>query len=903
MNHNKRNEVKIGVTVSKENRIISTNHMKVTIFLKIYQLILIFLGVIGPIHSLCTGLDLNIRIDMLAFTILGSVLFFYIFFSLKKDGLFIIGIAALLYFTIAFEFIEEIKNGFWNLENIVIRLINKYYDSSILYYKVDKLDKTLVISIFLCFIIVLLAAALSALVLFGKGLYLYALTSISVIALSLVVGMIPDSLGISMSVIVLISTIGMSNFNQRNRALNNKNHILANQFNHVIGLKVGFSITMILVFLFTVIPIFYPQDSYEKLNIREKKGQFIEKIENISFERIGEEVKEFNFSELPNLIQGIDNKIGGLSGGKLFKDGEVSFEQKKVLEVTMPDELGAVYLKGYVGSNYTGDAWTELNKDEMKLYEEIEEGFYPIFNQGNQSSNLLSIVQHLNMSTFPNLIYHQHEMYVKQLVTNKDYSYHPYYTALNEDIFTVDHPLYMVNKEWQELEKYQYYRINNDLLKYSFDKDYKHAMDLYSSYNGMLQVDEQWVSNMKDFSESEKKYRNYVYDTYTKLDSNVSKRMRDDFSWDRYSEGGKKIEGKELSTFVTMVQNYLSSNTSYSLKPGTLPKNKDYIEYFLYDNKIGYCAHYASAATVMLRIMGVPARYVEGYIVKNSNISSGQIVGEGYIYNTRLKTDAQVDMKLVEVLDSNAHAWVEIYVDGIGFVPVEFTVGYNSSTGENSVIDQVIEQLPITPTLKPTSIPYPEEDEQEVSPTPTIQVTPIEDGVDSIEETEDEYDANNGNAGGKDEMIIEKEEKSFEYELRLLRKIIESVVKLILVGILILVCIMIRYAILSYIRYRCYFNKNLNQVLLLKYKECNNMLHYLRNIKDEGLSESIEHVEESNLEKELTILAQKAKFSPHQINNSEIEVVNDILVQIRDSIYQGKSKGVQLYFRYVKLFL
>ena len=66
---------------------------------------------------------------------------------------------------------------------------------------------------------------------------------------------------------------------------------------------------------------------------------------------------------------------------------------------------------------------------------------------------------------------------------------------------------------------------------------------------------------------------------------------------------------------INYVKSYLERHTDYSLSPGKLPRGKDFIEYFLYENKRGYCAHYASAATMIFRAMGIPARYVEGYAV------------------------------------------------------------------------------------------------------------------------------------------------------------------------------------------------------------------------------------------------------------------------------------------------
>lgn len=65
---------------------------------------------------------------------------------------------------------------------------------------------------------------------------------------------------------------------------------------------------------------------------------------------------------------------------------------------------------------------------------------------------------------------------------------------------------------------------------------------------------------------------------------------------------------------------------------------------------------YASAAVESLRVHGIPARYVEGYFV-----SEEQSAANG---------------GKVSLTGKDAHAWVEVYFDGIGWLPVDVTPGY-----------------------------------------------------------------------------------------------------------------------------------------------------------------------------------------------------------------------------------
>lgn len=79
------------------------------------------------------------------------------------------------------------------------------------------------------------------------------------------------------------------------------------------------------------------------------------------------------------------------------------------------------------------------------------------------------------------------------------------------------------------------------------------------------------------------------------------------------------------------------------------PAGADPVGYFLTESRRGYCMHFASAAVLLLREMGVPARYASGYTAE-------------------VEPDRRVN-----VPDYAAHAWVEVYVDGYGWYPVEVT--------------------------------------------------------------------------------------------------------------------------------------------------------------------------------------------------------------------------------------
>ncbi len=110
------------------------------------------------------------------------------------------------------------------------------------------------------------------------------------------------------------------------------------------------------------------------------------------------------------------------------------------------------------------------------------------------------------------------------------------------------------------------------------------------------------------------------------------------------------------------IESYLRS-LSYTLTPGQSPENRDFVDYFLFDTREGYCTHFATSFSVLCRSLGIPVRYNEGYSVAGTPDADGWRV----------------------VTNANAHAWPEVYFEGYGWVPFEPTPGYDgASAGANS---------------------------------------------------------------------------------------------------------------------------------------------------------------------------------------------------------------------------
>ena len=106
------------------------------------------------------------------------------------------------------------------------------------------------------------------------------------------------------------------------------------------------------------------------------------------------------------------------------------------------------------------------------------------------------------------------------------------------------------------------------------------------------------------------------------------------------------------------VANYVRSQGEYTLTPGQTPAGEDFVEYFLTKSHKGYCVHFASSTTALLQAIGIPARYVVGYRAEIP------------------KADTWTD-----VPHYASHAWTEIYIKGVGWIPIESSAGFPTLSG------------------------------------------------------------------------------------------------------------------------------------------------------------------------------------------------------------------------------
>lgn len=114
---------------------------------------------------------------------------------------------------------------------------------------------------------------------------------------------------------------------------------------------------------------------------------------------------------------------------------------------------------------------------------------------------------------------------------------------------------------------------------------------------------------------------------------------------------------------VKAIEEYLKSGDfQYSLTGVAVPKkNQDYVDQFLFESKKGYCNNFSSAFVLLCRSLNYQARWVRGFT--EGSFKKGEL-----------------DNKIFEITNLNAHSWGEVYFNEYGWVPFEPTPGFSNDS-------------------------------------------------------------------------------------------------------------------------------------------------------------------------------------------------------------------------------
>lgn len=227
-----------------------------------------------------------------------------------------------------------------------------------------------------------------------------------------------------------------------------------------------------------------------------------------------------------------------------------------------------------------------------------------------------------------------------------------YYKAIG-DFILKDYPKY-TNDNAAALAAFDEKLISLDLYNTFATDD---TMERYLALNNSERIE--WY---RRYYTTVNAYTEHVMDKYLKTSENagidqITELIRPEFEV-------QMREGTSHDAILTVIR-YLVNNYQYSLSPA-VPSGEyeSDLDAFLLETKEGYCVQFATAAALILRELGIPARYVQGYIADSSEKSEDEKGNTQYVY---------------EVFDDQAHAWIEVYIDGVGWRTYETTPSYFKS--------------------------------------------------------------------------------------------------------------------------------------------------------------------------------------------------------------------------------
>lgn len=281
--------------------------------------------------------------------------------------------------------------------------------------------------------------------------------------------------------------------------------------------------------------------------------------------------------------------MSGYNNSESLLGGDIIINEEEVLHAIGD---GPIYLRGSVKITYLGDRWTKEFRDYLETGSIVEEkiSYYEEV-AGNDALNALEIrpIREMTSHLF-------NSIYTRDMAISNNLALLFYDEKY--DVFTSNKTV---------TNNYYITYFNEELIT-------QHLAEVESP----SARDEAFLAN---------------YGEYLQISDTISTRTMDLV----FEIIEPTMSNQEKAQALT---DYLRTNYTYTLEPGELPEGEDFVDYFLFENPEGYCVYFGTALSNMLRIAGVPTRYVEGFKMAD------EMDGGRYV-----------------VRNSDAHAWTEVLID------------------------------------------------------------------------------------------------------------------------------------------------------------------------------------------------------------------------------------------------
>lgn len=302
------------------------------------------------------------------------------------------------------------------------------------------------------------------------------------------------------------------------------------------------------------------------------------------------------------------------------------------LEVVMskPDSY---YLRGFVGTEYNGNGWSETKSESLYEYSDL---FYWLHQSGFYGqTQLAAVADTVGRNETENRII------IRNINASRKYIYAPYEAKSVADIS------YEAQIGDEGFKSSGFSGCNGYTLTAASNQ-----VKLYTTIAAELyEKEKSGNAETEKYLKNEAHYNSFVYENFTDIPERTSALLENLLG--KYTTENSHMEYGEAKQRILA---FLTANMTYSTDAE--PTDGDFAESFLQVTRKGYSVHFATAAALMFRYYGIPARYVEGYLITPEDIKN-------VIPDSAITLD-----------ESRAHAWVEFYQDGIGWIPFETTPVY-----------------------------------------------------------------------------------------------------------------------------------------------------------------------------------------------------------------------------------
>ena len=817
------------------------NNKLFNFILEFSQVLLVFLGIYSAL--MCTVISLDLTFDRGLCTLimlLASILFYGLFTVLetfRKGKLYgILGITV-FFFLIGLRFFSAVRKGIVTMVNAFLKEFMNYTGTNLSllsYSDSESLSVRFCVTLVLILVGVYLIAIVSAFFYRRRRSAVFIALTAPFVMLPLVVGRLGYFSNLFTYLIVAIAIVGTRHLrtDATDRRMRQKLSLLL----MIIGLLSG-----------AVSYVVMPPEKYER-----NENKIVETRNTVVALASWESGDVFTWFKTYFNGDSIDY-------GEIGNKKEITYTGETMLKISgsVNTEHG-MYLKGYVGDVYEENKWSSLLENESYKadLQDLDSGGVTLDNWHVQLRNELGDSE----TSGAKGLWNTSLLRIRNIGFGYGNYLIPYLPAgafkyEENGRSAIDTPGidYII-------EYYSVYPIvlRRDLLAGN-----------YSLANAVF-----WKENKEErqrLTDFAKRHYLQVPDSLKQVCENFKAYLKQNEDlWQRLEQG--RVSENEL---IKAVKEYIMKDTTYTLAPGKTPSGRDTVEYFLNESKKGYCVYYATAATILLRSIGIPARNAEGVYISKDKLADCTANHE------------------IAVQDQDAHAWVEVYQENYGFVPLEVTPGIGEDeAGESDYVNDDLDEGKVSNPNNPSDKKddKPNEKPEEVTPTPAVTEVPEEDMT---------FEDIDGNEDEPEEEIKPEQEQSR------LSRILRIVLQVVIILLLILAVVEGQRRIRKRI-----FEKNLktlriNRRIRMAYRHLA-IVFFQKGVLYRGepvavyaakIAKAMDMPEGEIYE--FTALVYHARFGPEDITEEEMASFRIIYENIRRKAYENARILRKLYYMYI----